>query len=127
MIRELEAHVDSEDKARVTSSSASIQLAGELHVLLAQLTGNAILSRYVTELVSRSSMILSLYGRPHSSDCAVSGHRELIAPLARSDRKKACELMDHHIAAITSRAMLKRSSEKDLSALLAAYASEEGL
>ncbi|MEI2301423.1 GntR family transcriptional regulator [Ensifer sp. MJa1] len=127
MIRELEAHVDAEDKARLTNSSASIQLAGEFHVLLAQLTGNAILSRYVTELVSRSSMILSLYGRPHSSDCAVSEHRELIAALAGNDRNKACELMDHHIGAITSRALLTSSSEKDLSTLLAAYAREEGL
>ncbi|HEV7317874.1 MAG TPA: GntR family transcriptional regulator [Ensifer sp.] len=127
MIRELEAHVDSEDRARLTNSSASIQLAGEFHVLLAQLTGNAILSRYVTELVSRSSMILSLYGRPHSSDCAVSEHRELIAALARNDREKACALMGHHIEAITSRALLTSSSENDLSDLLAAYAREEGL
>ncbi|MGF6177612.1 FCD domain-containing protein [Ensifer sp. 4252] len=72
-------------------------------------------------------MILSLYGRPHSSDCAVSEHRELIAALARNDREKACELMDHHIGAITTRALLKSNSENDLPDLLAAYAKEEGL
>jgi DNA-binding GntR family transcriptional regulator len=127
MVKALEAHVDAEDKARIDNPSASIQLAGEFHVLLAQLTKNAILSRYVTELVSRSSMILSLYGRPHSSDCAVSEHRELIAALARNDREGACKLMDHHIEAITSRALFKNSSEHDVSDLLAAYAREEGL
>ncbi|SDA94084.1 GntR family transcriptional regulator [Sinorhizobium sp. NFACC03] len=126
-IKELEAHVDAEDKARVSNPSTSIQLAGEFHVLLARLTENATLLRYVTELVSRSSMILSLYGRPHSSDCAVSEHRALIAALARNDHEKACELMGHHIGAITARALLKSNVEDGLPDLLAAYAKEEGL
>lgn len=126
-IEALEAHLDAEDKARVSDPSASIHLAGEFHVLLARLTENAILSRYVTELVSRSSMILSLYGRPHSSDCAVSEHRTLIAALARNDREKARDLMGHHIEAITVRALLKSKDEDDLANLLAAYAKEEGL
>lgn len=126
-IRRLEAHVDAEDKARVDDPSTSIQLSGEFHVLLANLTENGVLSRYVTELVSRSSLILSLYGRPHSSDCAVSEHRELIAALAENNREKACDLMEHHIDAITTRALLKSNSERDFPDLLAAYAKEEGL
>jgi DNA-binding GntR family transcriptional regulator len=72
-------------------------------------------------------MILSLYGRPHSSDCAVSEHRALIAALARDDRERACELMGHHIGAITARALLKSNVEDGLPDLLAAYAKEEGL
>ncbi len=126
-IRQLEAHVEAEDMARANDTATSIQLAGEFHVLLAKLTENDILSRYVTELVSRSSLILSLYGRPHSPDCAVSEHRELITALARGDRDKAGALMHHHIYAITTRALLKSQTEKDFPDLLAAYAREEGL
>ncbi|EPE97467.1 GntR family transcriptional regulator [Rhizobium grahamii] len=126
-IRQLEAHVDAEGAARTNNTSASIQLAGEFHVLLAKLTENDVLLRYVTELVSRSSLILSLYGRPHSPDCAVSEHRELIAALDKGEREHACELMRHHIDAITTRALLKGNSEKDFPDLLAAYAREEGL
>ncbi|TXI11965.1 MAG: GntR family transcriptional regulator [Rhizobium sp.] len=126
-IRQLEAHVDAEDNAKANNTSASIQLSGEFHVLLARLTENDVLSRYVTELVSRSSLILSLYGRPHSPDCAVSEHRELIAALARADRNKARALMIDHIEAITTRALLKATPEKDFRDLLAAYAREEGL
>jgi DNA-binding GntR family transcriptional regulator len=96
-------------------------------VLLAQLTDNDVLSRYVTELVSRSSLILSLYGRPHSPDCAVSEHRELIQALANADRKKACSLMEEHIDAITTRALLKGNPDKDFPDLLVAYAKAEGL
>ncbi len=126
-IRQLEAHVEAEDMARASNASSSIQLAGEFHVLLAKLTENDVLLRYVTELVSRSSLILSLYGRPHSPDCAVSEHRELIAALDSNEREKACALMRHHIDAITTRALLKGSSEKDLPDVLATYAREEGL
>lgn len=126
-IRQLEAHVEAEDMARANDTATSIQLAGEFHVVLAKLTENDILSRYVTELVSRSSLILSLYGRPHSPDCAVSEHRELITALARGDRDKAGALMHHHIDAITTRALLKSQTEKDFPDLLAAYAREEGL
>ncbi len=126
-IRQLEAHVEAEDMARASNASSSIQLAGEFHVLLAKLTENDVLLRYVTELVSRSSLILSLYGRPHSPDCAVSEHRELIAALDSNEREKACALMRHHIDAITTRALLKGSSENDLPDVLATYAREEGL
>ncbi len=126
-IRQLEAHVEAEDMARASNASSSIQLAGEFHVLLSKLTENDVLLRYVTELVSRSSLILSLYGRPHSPDCAVSEHRELIAALDSNEREKACALMRHHIDAITTRALLKGSSENDLPDVLATYAREEGL
>lgn len=126
-IKQLETHVDAEDAARSTNSATSIQLAGEFHVLLAQLTDNDVLSRYVTELVSRSSLILSLYGRPHSSDCAVSEHRDLISALTKGDTDKARVLMIDHIEAITTRALLKGNQEKDFPDLLAAYAKEEGL
>lgn len=126
-IRQLEAHVEAEDTAKSNNTANSIQLAGEFHVLLAQLTDNDVLSRYVTELVSRSSLILSLYGRPHSSDCAVSEHREIIRALADGDGKKACSLMGEHIDAITTRALLKGNPEKDFPDLLVAYAKAEGL
>mgnify|MGYP001618108154 CR=1 FL=1 len=126
-LRLLEAHVEAEDKARTEQPSASIRLAGEFHVLLARLTENDLLLRYVTELVSRSSLVLSLYGRPHSPDCAVSEHRELIAALARGDRDAVCGLMHHHIEAIATRALLTKNPDREFPDLLAAYAKEEGL
>ncbi|WP_448955965.1 GntR family transcriptional regulator [Labrys neptuniae] len=126
-IKKLETHVEIEDKARASHAAASIQLAGEFHVLLANLTNNSLLIRYVTELVSRSSLILSLYGRPHSSECGVSEHREMIDALAAGDRNRARDLMIHHIDAIAARALLQPPSEDAFPDLLAAYGREEGL
>src|SRR4051812_10930724 len=76
----LEGHVRAEEEAAAQGEPRlSIRLAGEFHLRLAAMAGNALLERYVSELVSRCSLILALHGRPHSSECAVSEHRQIIA------------------------------------------------
>ncbi|OCC06874.1 GntR family transcriptional regulator [Labrys sp. WJW] len=120
----LSTHIAAEEAAR-TEHAASIRLAGEFHTLLAQMTGNASLIRYVNELVARSSLILALYGRPHSSECAVSEHRELLDKLIAGKTDEAVALMTHHLDSITTRALLPRKDS--LSDALHAYAVAEGL
>src|SRR3954454_13553839 len=62
---ELEGHVREEEAARANDEPRrSIRLAGEFHLRLAAMGGNALLERYMSELVSRCSLILALYGRP---------------------------------------------------------------
>lgn len=119
----LEGHVREEEQARANDEPRrSIRLAGEFHLRLAAMAGNALLERYMSELVSRCSLILALYGRPHSSDCAVSEHREIIAALRAGDADAAATLMDHHIGAVERRALLGDEGEKeDLGAVLARY------
>src|SRR6185295_19392751 len=80
-IRVLEAHVDEEERARGNNEPLSIRLATEFHILLAQMTGSPVLARYVSELSSRCGLILALYSRPHSSECAVNEHRAVISAL----------------------------------------------
>ena len=127
-VKRLEAHVAAEEKAAAKGNEReSIRLAGEFHTILAEMSGNALLIRYVAETVSRGSLILAIYGRPHSSDCAVSEHRELIEALVAGDEARALDLMDHHLGAVMNRALLARPVEPDLKDILAAYGREEGL
>lgn len=121
----LEGHVRQEEQAAQAGQvMASSRLAGEFHNLLAGMTGNPVLERYLSELVTRCSLILAVYGRPHSSDCAISEHRELIEALRRGDVAKAQHLMGHHLEAIETRALLPDviRSEQDLASILARYA-----
>lgn len=117
-------HVDAESAVEGRDGPASIRLAGEFHTLLAEMTGNEILQRYVNEVVSRGSLVLAIYGRPHSSDCAINEHRELIKALVEGHTQRAVELMDGHLAAVASRALLEHHSarERDLTELLQPYA-----
>jgi DNA-binding GntR family transcriptional regulator len=121
---ELEGHVRQEDAARKGGDErVSIRLAGEFHTKLGEFAGNALLARYLGEVVSRTSLILALYGRPHSADCAVSEHREIVAALRARDAAAAIALMDHHLGSVEHRAMLDqgRDGQFDLGAVLSRY------
>ncbi len=122
-ITKLNQHVDSEEAARGKNEPLSIRLAGEFHILLSDMTGSALLTRYVSEVTSRSGLILALYGRPHSSECAVSEHRAVIKALAKGDAAAAIEVMDSHLEAVADRALIQSTTQKrrDLRDVLDAY------
>lgn len=126
-VAELEAHVRQEEKAHEQDGPESIRLSGEFHIKLAKMTGNALLLRYVQEASSRCSLILAIYGRPHSTECAVSEHRQLIDALRAGDAVRAADLMDHHLRAVVTRALLTPRIERDIRDVLAPYALSEGL
>ncbi|RAI01700.1 GntR family transcriptional regulator [Acuticoccus sediminis] len=119
----LAAHVTQEDRVLGKNGPVSIRLAGEFHILLAEMTGNQVLARYVSELVTRCSLILAVYGRTHSSDCAVDEHRQIIAALADHDAERAMEIMDHHLGAVAGRAELRDEGD-DVESVLARYGKE---
>jgi DNA-binding GntR family transcriptional regulator len=123
-IRRLEQHLALETKANGQNGSASIRLAGEFHVLLAELSGNSVLTRYVNELASRCSLILALYSRPHSSECSINEHQQIIDALRARDANLAIRTMDHHLQAVTERALLFSEADmrRDIRSILDRYA-----
>lgn len=119
----LEAHVREEKAAMNSSGPLSMRLAGEFHILLAELTGSKPLSRYVGEIVSRCSLILALYSRPHSGECGVDEHLQLIEALRRGDPERAMAVMEHHLGAVEERAQIREQiSVSDIRSILSAYA-----
>lgn len=108
MAETLEAHVDEEDAAaRAGDTASSSRLAGEFHIVLAQLAGNTLLARYLSELVSRCSLILAVYGRPHLAECATAEHRAIIEALRNGDTDAPIRIMDTHLHAVAARALPK--------------------
>jgi DNA-binding GntR family transcriptional regulator len=121
---ELEGHVREEDAAKARRDDrVSIRLAGEFHTKLAAMSGNRLLERYLAEVVSRCSLILALYGRPHSSECAVNEHSEIIAAVRRGDPEAAIACMDEHIGLVEARALLTgvTDGDVDLGTVLSRY------
>jgi DNA-binding GntR family transcriptional regulator len=123
----LARHLAAEDRARDRDGPESIRLAGEFHTLLAQMTGNGLLDRYVQEVVSRCSLILAIYARPHSSDCAVTEHRDIVEALEKGDAERAMTIMDQHLRAVMERALIPPRGQGEIGDVLAAYAVAEGL
>jgi DNA-binding GntR family transcriptional regulator len=124
-LRMLDRHLELEAQARDKDGPAAIRLAGEFHVLLAELAGNAVLARYIDETVSRCSLILALYGRPHSAECAVNEHQQIVAALRAGDAQLAIGTMEHHLEAVNERALLASAPNKqrDIRSILGRYAS----
>lgn len=119
----LEAHVLAERAVKGKDGPVSIRLAGEFHTLLAELTGNAILSRFVAEVVTRCSLIMAMYARSHSSDCAVDEHSQVIEAIRAGDAARAQAIMDHHLGAVEARAELQ-PKPSSISSILSKYGKE---
>lgn len=126
-IKQLGQHVDEEEQARGSDEPLSIRLATEFHILLAEMTGSPVLTRYVSEVASRCGLTLALYSRPHSSECAVNEHRAVISALANGDLGRATKVMDDHLEAVAGRALItaRPGRDRDIKDIIASYASED--
>lgn len=120
----LERHVRLEEQVGEPDGAEATRLADRFHVLLAEATGNRLLARYVQELVSRCALILALYGRPHSSECAVNEHGAVVAALRGGDATAAVAAMGHHLGEVQARCFAEEAGEpgRDLQAVLERYA-----
>lgn len=78
----------------------AIHLSGGFHVLMADLSGNPILARQVKLLVSRTSLIVDLYGNRTGLSCWHDHHDELIEHCAKGEVTLAVALMRQHICEI---------------------------
>ncbi len=123
--KRLEQHVREEQAALSDHGPLSIRLAGEFHILLAELTGSQALTRFVREVVSRCSLILARFARLHSPECAVDEHIQIIRALRSKDIAAAEKIMLEHLDAVELRAELNPDkAEPDISEILKRYAGE---
>lgn len=76
---------------------AEIKASGDFHLLLAKVAGNAILQKFMDELVARSSLVIALYGGSGASSCGHNEHEEILHAMEQRDATRASALMLHHI------------------------------
>jgi DNA-binding GntR family transcriptional regulator len=116
----LRRHIRSEHAALDSGDRSTwIRLTGEFHLELAEVAGNRVLGRFLSELVSRCSLIIALYDSPVSVPCADGEHEQLVAVIAARDSARAIRLMDQHLLAIERRLQLdERRDAIDLAEIL---------
>ena len=122
---ELEGLVREEEAARERGEEHVWgRLAGEFHIRLAQLSGNALIAKCMAELVTRCSLILAVFGRPHVHDGGADEHAGIIAALRSGDAEQAVAIMDHHMGEVESRAITSHGddSRPALGEVLSRYA-----
>ncbi|QND73775.1 GntR family transcriptional regulator [Tardiphaga robiniae] len=125
-IARLKAHVEAEREAHDGPNAVSIRLATEFHIMLASMTNSPVLVRYVSEIAYRCCLTLSLFSRPHSSECGISEHIAIIEALQEGDASKAMSLMHSHLDSVANRALVEPTPARgrDLLDVLAPYTEE---
>lgn len=128
-LRGLKALVAEERAAHERGDRAGwIRLSGEFHLRLAAIAGNRVLADYLKALVSRTSLIISLYERPGNSACSFDEHANFLIALEANDLKRALTLMERHLESCESKLNTEeRTLSRDLAAIFADDARDDAL
>ncbi|MHA6264932.1 GntR family transcriptional regulator [Arenibacterium sp. CAU 1754] len=91
-------HIALEDAARRKKERTEIiRLSGEFHTKLAQATGNKFISRMMRELVTRTSLIVGLFGSSENESCPDDEHTDILDAIQSRDPERAEELLVSHL------------------------------
>ena len=102
-IAKLKDHVDRETAARRAGNRhEAIRLSGGFHIRLAEIGNNPVLTRFIEDLVARTSLIIGLFGLPGISSCLDEEHRGLITAITERDANRAADWMVRHLNHIES-------------------------
>lgn len=119
----LAALIEEEERLRESGErGAAIRLAGDFHLAIAELSGNATLERFARELVSRTSLVLMRYGprdlgeagerdSGRMAGCRCREHRSLLTALKLRDARAAARLMVEHLERLESQLVFERADD----------------
>ncbi len=113
--------LDQEDAALQRGDrQAAIRLSGDFHMAIARIRGEGALTRFLGGLISRSSLVIALYGRGPASACGHDEHSEVVRALAAHEGRRAADLMAEHLDHILSDLVLAPRLETpiDIAAIL---------
>lgn len=111
-IERLREHTVLENAARERDDKrAIIRLAGEFHIVLSELAGNAEMARAMRELATLSCLVIFLYGLPTTTTCRNDEHAEIIEAVAAGNTAKAERLILAHLDHIEESVKLETSDE----------------
>ncbi len=89
----------------------AIRLSGQFHVLLAEVAGNSVALRMVKELVTRTSLIIGIFGSPGVSNCRDEDHDDIFDAFRTRDADRAARLMSDHLRHIQEHLELGNRAE----------------
>lgn len=119
---ELDHHLALErEAARHSDRALMVQLSGSFHVRLAEMAGNEFITRYMHELVSRTSMLVAFFERAAPA-CSLREHEEIVDALRQREGPRAAQAGATHLSLIETRLKISKSwpaSEASLVELIA--------
>jgi DNA-binding GntR family transcriptional regulator len=107
-------HLEQENVARQNDDRTNlIRLSGEFHVKLADTCGNSIISKTVRELVTKTSLIVGMYGSSSHSSCPDDEHQRLLEAIKANESDLAQDIISEHLKHIWKGLHITAVSEED--------------
>ena len=114
-------HIALEDAARQKKERTEIiRLSGEFHTKLAQATENKFIFRMMRELVTRTSLIVGLFGSSENASCPDDEHSNILEAIRLRNPELAEKLLISHLNHIQSGLDMtsRQAPQDDLAAIL---------
>lgn len=127
LLTRLDAHLAEEHSAAKRGDrAASVRLSGAFHRHLVDALGNPELSRMLGDLLSRSSVMVSVYEPAAGSICAVDEHGAIVAALRARDLSRALAVSREHFMHVESRLRLDDQGDLPRQDLASVFARPRG-
>lgn len=95
------------------------RLASAFHLKLGELSRNALLARYLTEIISRCSLVVAIFQPPGNATCEHDEHVRVVDYLEQGKIAQAIAEMDHHLRDLESHIQLtEKPTEMSLADML---------
>ncbi|WP_062482056.1 GntR family transcriptional regulator [Variovorax boronicumulans] len=117
----LRKHVQAEQKAfKEGRREDAIRLAGDFHLLLAQMAGSDELLSYIRRLIANTELYKALYDSAEAASCAPREHEQIIEALMGDSLDAALAVALEHLDELEQRVIAGAAAEQevDLAALL---------
>ncbi|MCQ4634930.1 GntR family transcriptional regulator [Shinella sp. CPCC 100929] len=107
-LTELRKHLAEENEARLAGQRGTlVRLTGEFHLLLAELSGNQVLLRLMTQLQTLTCLAVLLYAE-HDEACPRDEHLRIVDAIAAGDGGTAAQEMLNHLTHVEKDLKLDR-------------------
>ena len=111
-IVDMRATIAAEAKARAQGDKpAELRLSRKFHMDLAAIADNQVLENFLSELTLRTTLIIGLYNKLGSSNCAEDEHSRIVQAIEARDEGQLMLLIDQHLEHLESSLDFERSIE----------------
>ncbi len=111
-IANMRATIAAEAEARALGDKpAELRLSREFHMHLAIIADNQVLKKFLSELTLRTTLILGLYDKVGSSNCAEDEHSRIVQALEDKDEARFVFLIDEHLNHLQSGLDFQRTAQ----------------
>lgn len=119
-IASLREHIQQQSRTEENSRETTVLLSGGFHGEMVRMIGSPILDDIISNLVTRTQVLIALFEPEHHAVCAPTEHEEIVAALESGETDRAFKAMLWHLDKVEGRILeqLEKQESNDTKELL---------